>query len=104
MQEAWNNGKRDGLEKLIKEKLTTTDEKKITDLLAVLEDHFDPDKKPKLRIPRDKTQIKIGKASNDDKENNNKCDSGTESPDTTMSNSPLKIKPESENSTFVAEE
>lgn len=92
------------MEKLIKEKLTTADEKKITDLLVVLEDHFDPDKKPKLRISRDKTQIKIEKSSNDDKENNNKCDSSTESPDTTTPNSPLKIKSESENSTFIAEE
>ncbi|CAD1468676.1 unnamed protein product [Heterotrigona itama] len=104
LEEAWNNGKKEGLEKLIKEKLTTTDEKKIADLLVVLEDHFDPDKKSKLRISRDKTQIKIEKSSNDDKENNNKCDSSTESPDTTTPNSPLKIKSESENSTFIAEE
>lgn len=42
---------------------------------------------------------------NEDRENNNKCDSGTETPDSTTPNSPLKIKSESsENSTFIAEE
>lgn len=38
-----------------------------------------------------------------DKENNNKCDSDIESPDTITSSSPLKIKSESENSTIVEE-
>lgn len=106
LQEAWSNGKKEGLEKLIKEKLTAAEEKKIEDLLIVLESHFDPDKEPKLRISGDRNQIKLENSNiNDDKENNNKCDSGTESPDTTTSNSPLKIKSESsENSTIIAEE
>lgn len=106
MQEAWSNGKKEGLDKLIKEKLTATDEKKIEDVLIVLEGHFDPDKKSKLKISRDKSQIKMKNSNiNDDRENNNKCDSGTETPDSTTPNSPLKIKSESsENSTFIAEE
>lgn len=106
LQEAWSNGKKEGLDKLIKEKLTATDEKKIEDVLIVLEGHFDPDKKSKLKISRDKSQIKMKNSNiNDDRENNNKCDSGTETPDSTTPNSPLKIKSESsENSTFIAEE
>ncbi|OAD57155.1 Maternal protein exuperantia [Eufriesea mexicana] len=106
LQDAWSNGKKEGLEKLIKEKLTAAEEKKVEDLLSVLESHFDPDKEPKLRISVDRNQIKMENSNiNDDKENNNKCDSGTESPDTTTSNSPLKIKSEcSENSTIIAEE
>ncbi|XP_068983521.1 maternal protein exuperantia [Bombus flavifrons] len=106
LQEAWNNGKKEGLEKLIKEKLTSTEEKKIEDLLIVLEDHFDPNKKPKLRISREKNQMKMENSIiNEDKENNNKCDSSIGSPDTTTPNSPLKIKSESsESSTIIAEE
>ncbi|CAK9811822.1 Maternal protein exuperantia [Anthophora quadrimaculata] len=107
LQEAWSDGKKEGLEKLIREKLTTTEEKKIEDLLFVLESHFDPDKKPQLRISGDRTQIKAEKSKIiDDKENNNnKCNSSTESSDTTTSSSPLKIKSEpTKNSTIIAEE
>ncbi|KOC61071.1 Maternal protein exuperantia [Habropoda laboriosa] len=107
LQEAWSNGKKEGLENLIKEKLTTIEEKKVEDLLFVLESHFDPDKKPQLRISGDRTEIKTqnSKIIDDKENNNNKCDSSTESPDTTTSSSPPKIKSEpSENSTIIAEE
>ncbi|XP_017893183.1 maternal protein exuperantia [Ceratina calcarata] len=105
LRDAWSNGKREGLEKLINEKLPAIEEKKVEDLLILLEGHFDPDKNPKLRVSMDKTVIKIESKINDDKQNNNKCDSGTESPDTTTSDSPHKIKSESsDNSTIVVED
>ncbi|CAK9822192.1 Maternal protein exuperantia [Anthophora retusa] len=107
LQEAWNNEKKEGLEKLIREKLITIEEKKIQDLLYVLESHFDPDKKPQLRISGDRGQIKIEKSkiTNGKEYNNNKCNSSTESPDSTTSSSPHKTKSEpSENSTIKPEE
>lgn len=103
--DAWNDGMKEGLEKLIKEKLVGAEEKKIEDLLVVLEGHFDADKKLKLRISGDKHEIKMENCKiSDDRQNNNKCDSGTRSPDTTTSNSPLQVKSESKNSTIVADE
>lgn len=75
--------------------------------MTILEDHFDPEKKPKLAVSPDKNKVKTRNAKiADDKENNNnnKCDSGTESLDTTTS-SPIKTKSEaSENGAIVAEE
>ncbi|XP_032672462.1 maternal protein exuperantia [Odontomachus brunneus] len=93
LQDAWNNEKKDGLELLLKEKLPKVEEKKIEDLLFILERHFDPEKKPKVKeMPERKRGVRsrIQKV-NDDKENNNKCDSCTESPDTTTSVSPVRL-------------
>lgn len=105
LKEAWSDGQKAGLDKLLKEKLTTADEKKMEDLMIVLEGHFDPEKKPKSRIPADKNEIKENSKIADDKQNNNKCDSGAESPDTTTSSSPLKVKSESsENGAVLAED
>ncbi|XP_012219320.1 maternal protein exuperantia [Linepithema humile] len=92
LQDAWTNAKKDGLEHLMKEKLPTVEEKKMEDLMTILERHFDPEKKPKGRTPekrgiRSKNEKKIS----DDKENNNKSDSGHDSPDTTTSGSPVKM-------------
>lgn len=97
-QDAWNNEKKDGLEHLLKEKLPKVEEKKISDLLFILERHFDPEKKPKAKeFPDRKRGVKSrSQKVNDDKENNNKCDSGTESPDTTTSGSPMKLNGEDE--------
>lgn len=73
--------------------------------MIVLEGHFDPDKKPKSRMSADKNEIKKNSKISDDKQNNNKCDSGAESPDTTTSSSPLKMKSESsENGAVLAED
>ncbi|XP_031837386.1 maternal protein exuperantia [Nomia melanderi] len=105
LQEAWGNGKKEGLEKLIKEKLTTAEEKKKEDLLIVLESHFDPDKKPRSRVSLDGPEIKTKNSKIcDDRENNNKCQSGTESPDTTTFSSPPKLKSELEERAFIPEE
>lgn len=102
LEKAWNNGKKEGLEKLIREKLTTTEEKKIEDVLIVLESHFDPDKKPRTRISQDQPRIKTKNSkSYHDRENNNKILSGNESPDTTTPNSPLQLKSESGNGTII---
>lgn len=78
----------------MREKLPKVEEKKIEDLLIILERHFDPDKKPKSnsnsnvsnnKALSDKRSVKPVKnlKINDDKENNNKCDSGTDTADTT---------------------
>lgn len=76
----------------MKEKLPKVDEKKMEDLMIILERHFDPDKKPKSRISEKKNiKIKNEKKISDDKENNNKSDSGHDSPDTTTSGSPVKM-------------
>lgn len=91
-QEAWTSAKKDGLEHLVKEKLPKVEEKKIDDLLIILERHFDPEKKPKARLAPEKRSFKSkSQKVNDDKENNNKCDLGTETPDTTTSGSPIKV-------------
>ncbi|KAL6259710.1 hypothetical protein P5V15_009623 [Pogonomyrmex californicus] len=103
LQDAWTNAKKDGLEHLMKEKLPTVDEKRMEDLMIILERHFDPEKKPKGRTPEKKgIKSRNEKKISDDKENNNKSDSGHDSPDTTTSGSPVKmngdnveIKPES---------
>lgn len=86
----------------MKEKLPKVDEKKVADLMSILERHFDPEKKPSKR---NKSQERRGgksrtekKTTNDDKENNNntnKSDSGHDSPDTT-SGSPMKQNGESD--------
>lgn len=102
-QNAWTNEKKEGLEHLLKEKLPKVEEKKIDDLLFILERHFDPEKKPKAKeIPERKKEVKSrSEKVNDDKENNNnKCDSGTESPDTTTSGSPVKLTGEDETKTL----
>ncbi|XP_076679899.1 maternal protein exuperantia [Andrena cerasifolii] len=105
LKEAWSDGQKEGLDKLLKEKLTTADEKKMEDLMVVLEGHFDPAKKPKSRISTYKHEIKENSKIADDKQNNNKCDSGAESPDTTTSSSPLKVKSElSEDDTVLAQD
>ncbi|EFN64352.1 Maternal protein exuperantia [Camponotus floridanus] len=92
LQDAWTNSKKDGLEHLMKEKLPKVDEKKLEDLMIILERHFDPEKKPKSKMSEKKSiKIKNEKKISDDKENNNKCDSGHDSPDTTTSGSPVKI-------------
>lgn len=79
----------------MKEKLPTVDEKKMEDLMIILERHFDPEKKPKGRAPEKKgLKLKNEKKISDDKENNNKSDSGhdsLDSPDTTTSGSPVKM-------------
>jgi len=81
----------------MKEKLPTVDEKKMEDLMIILERHFDPEKKPKGRAPEKKgLKLKNEKKISDDKENNNnnKSDSGhdsPDSPDTTTSGSPVKM-------------
>lgn len=76
----------------MKEKLPKVDEKKLEDLMVILERHFDPEKKPKSKVSEKKSiKIKNEKKISDDKENNNKCDSGHDSPDTTTSGSPVKI-------------
>lgn len=94
-QDAWTNAKKDGLEHLMKEKLPTVEEKKMEDLMIILERHFDPEKKPKGRAPEKKgLKTRNEKKISDDKENNNKSDSGhdsLDSPDTTTSVSPVKM-------------
>lgn len=79
----------------MKEKLPTVEEKKVEDLMIILERHFDPDKKPKGKVPEKRTfKTRSEKKINDDKENNNKSDSGhdsPDSPDTTTSGSPVKM-------------
>ncbi|KAG7210551.1 hypothetical protein KM043_012071 [Ampulex compressa] len=105
LQEAWASGKKEGLEKLIKEKLSTAEKKELEDLLVVLEGYFDPEKKSKSMTVHEKKEIKTESSKfNDDKENNNKCDSGTESPDTTISHTPVKMKQELPENTLVAVE
>ncbi|XP_012523419.1 maternal protein exuperantia [Monomorium pharaonis] len=95
LQDAWNNAKKEGLEQLIKEKLPTIEEKKMEDLMVILERHFDPEKKPKGKMAEKKSlKTKNDKKISDDKENNNKSDSGhdsPDSPDTTTSGSPVKM-------------
>ncbi|XP_011157853.1 maternal protein exuperantia [Solenopsis invicta] len=95
LQDAWTNAKKEGLEHLIKEKLPTIEEKKMEDLMVILESHFDPEKKPKGKTPEKKgPKTKSEKKISDDKENNNKNDSGhdsPDSPDTTTSGSPVKM-------------
>lgn len=79
----------------MKEKLPKVDEKKVEDLMIILERHFDPEKKPKSRVSEKKIiKIKNEKKISDDKENNNKSDSGHDSPDTTTSVSPVKMNGE----------
>lgn len=94
-QDAWTNAKKDGLEHLMKEKLPTVEEKKVEDLMIILERHFDPEKKPKGRVSEKRgPKLKSEKKISDDKENNNKSDSGhdsPDSPDTTTSESPVKM-------------
>lgn len=94
-QDAWTNAKKEGLEQFIKEKLPTIEEKKMEDLMVILERHFDPEKKPKGRVLEKKgLKTRNEKKISDDKENNNKSDSGhdsPDSPDTTTSGSPVKI-------------
>lgn len=91
-QDAWTNAKKDGLEHLMKEKLPTVEEKKMEDLMIILERHFDPEKRPKSKTP-EKRGFKLRNENkiSDDKENNNKSDSGHDSPDTTTSGSPVKM-------------
>lgn len=87
----------------MKEKLPKVENKKIEDLLIILERHFDPEKRPKVaaRVSPGKKGIKSkDQKINDDKENNNKCDSGTESPDTATSGSPAKIGDDVETKTL----
>lgn len=95
LQDAWTSAKKDGLEHLMKEKLPTVEEKKVEDLMIILERHFDPEKKPKGRAPEKRgLRMKSEKKISDDKENNNKSDSGhdsPDSPDTTTSGSPVKM-------------
>lgn len=95
LQDAWTNAKKDGLEHLMKEKLPTVEEKKVEDLMIILERHFDPEKKPKGRASEKRgLKLKSEKKISDDKENNNKSDSGhdsPDSPDTTTSGSPVKM-------------
>lgn len=94
-QDAWTNAKKDGLEHLMKEKLPKVDEKKMEDLMIILERHFDPEKKLKTKVSEKKgIKTKNEKKISDDKENNNKSDSGhdsPDSPDTTTSGSPIKM-------------
>lgn len=101
-QDAWNSEKKDGLEQLLKEKLPKVEEKKIDDLLFILKRHFDPEKKPKAKeVSESKGDARSrSQKVSDDKENNNKCDSGTESPDTTTSGSPVKLTAEDKTKTF----
>lgn len=92
LQEAWSNGQKQGLEKLIKEKLIAAEDKKIEDLIKVLESYFDPEKNSKAKTRHEKKDMKSESSKIiDDRENNNKCDSGTETPDTTSS-SPINTK------------
>ncbi|KAL0114564.1 hypothetical protein PUN28_011695 [Cardiocondyla obscurior] len=95
LQDAWTNAKKDGLEHLMKEKLPTVEEKKVEDLMVILEQHFDPEKKAKSKAPeKRRPKLKNEKKIIDDKENNNKIDSGhdsPDSPDTTTSGSPIKL-------------
>lgn len=105
LQDAWTNSKKDGLEHLMKEKLPKVDEKKVEDLMIILERHFDPEKKPKSRVLEKKNiKIKNEKKISDDKENNNKSDSGHDSPDTTTSGSPVKMNSEAIEIKAVEEE
>lgn len=104
LQEAWTNAKKEGLEHLVKEKLPKVEDKKIDDLLIILERHFDPEKRPKVvakAAPEKKGSIRSkNEKVNDDKENNNKCDSSTDSPDTTTSSSPVKMSDDVETKTL----
>ncbi|XP_046433574.1 maternal protein exuperantia [Neodiprion virginianus] len=94
LQEVWSNEKREGLQKLIKEKVTGAKENEEEELLEVLECHFDPEKKMKPKLSVEKKVGKkgnIGKGAVESKENI-KNESATESPDTTTTSSPLKEK------------
>lgn len=107
LQDAWTEGKRTGLEKLINEKLPSAEKTTVDDLLAVLEGHFDPESKPRALMSATgiKKDIKTEQEAkiNDDRENNNKCDSGNESPNTTISSSPLKISADNTAETVAIE-
>lgn len=100
LQDAWTNAKKDGLEHLMKEKLPAVEEKKVEDLMIILERHFDPEKKPRSKTPEKKgLKSRNEKKISDDKENNNKSDSGhdsLDSPDTTTSGSPVKLNDDDE--------
>lgn len=105
LEKAWTDGKKEGLEKLIREKLTTTEEKNIEDVLIVLESHFDPEKKTTTRISQDQPRIKTKNSkSYHDRENNNKIHPGNESPDTTTPYSPIQLKSEPGNGAMIPEE
>ncbi|XP_066587722.1 maternal protein exuperantia-like [Prorops nasuta] len=99
LQEAWTEGKKEGIEKILKDKLSKPDEKKIEDLMMILVNHFDSEKKPKIKTEKDKNDnIKIKTEA--EKENNNdiKCESGIDSPDTTTICIPLQASEFLENS------
>ncbi|XP_012273305.1 maternal protein exuperantia [Orussus abietinus] len=98
LQEAWTNQKKEGLEKLIIEKVIAATPKDVQDLLDLLECHFDPEKIPKFRAEQEKRDVKKGSPKSTETKDNSKTDSSeTESPDTTTAGSPLKEKIESEN-------
>ncbi|XP_046751593.1 maternal protein exuperantia [Diprion similis] len=94
LQDVWLTEKKEGLQKLIKEKVTGAKEKEEEELLEVLECHFDPEKKMKPRLDVEKKEGKkgnVGKGAAESKENV-KNESVIESPDTTTTSSPLKEK------------
>ncbi|XP_012260677.1 maternal protein exuperantia isoform X2 [Athalia rosae] len=96
LKEAWSSGKKEGLQKLISQKITGAKDEEGAELLEVLECHFDPEKKPQPKANIEKKEGKkanANKSAAESKENNKSADSGTESPDTTTTGSPLKEKP-----------
>ncbi|KAI4497881.1 hypothetical protein M0802_006997 [Mischocyttarus mexicanus] len=83
LQEAWSDAQKVGLEKLIKEKLIAAEDKKVDDLIKVLESYFDPDKNPKTKTKPEKKDIKTESSKIvDDRANNNMLDSSNENSDT----------------------
>lgn len=92
LQEAWSDAQKDGLEKLIKEKLIAAEDKKVDDLIKVLESYFDPEKNPKAKTRLEKKDIKTESSKIvDDRVNNNMLDSSNENSDS-KSNSPINVK------------
>lgn len=102
LQEAWSTGKKEGLENLIKEKVTGED-KDIDDLIEILECHFDPEKKPPQPSEGEKKKLKKVKPEKKKKSSINNNLSGAESPDTTYY-TPEKPKDEKENDVPVSVE
>lgn len=99
-QNVWASDKMKAMEQLIKDKVTKATDKEKSDLLDILEGHFDPEKELKIKLESpDIKKKRTGSKKSRNKENkdkdNNKSVSETESPDTTTMLTPDKIKTES---------
>ncbi|XP_057323152.1 maternal protein exuperantia isoform X1 [Microplitis mediator] len=100
LKNVWASDKMKAMEQLIKDKLTKATDKEKSDLLDILESHFDPEKELEIKLESlDIKKKRSGSKKSRNKENkdkdNNKSVSETESPDTTTMLTPDKIKTES---------